>query len=143
MPTTIDKLNKDQEQKTLNSVFLLQSLVKKDFGLKKEDIRAMQLHNFPLAAEIAKLEQTNDPSSQNPKFKLINGILYHMSPTKQLVLCVPPIIAESIATQLHHSNLFHYPADQLYEILVKLLYTKNLGTITKKVAQTCSVYIQG
>ena len=103
----------------------------------------MQLHDFPLAAEIAKLEQTNDPSSQNPKFKLINGILYHMSPTKQLVLCVPPIIAESIATQLHHSNLFHYPADQLYEILVKLLYTKNLGTITKKIAQTCSVCILG
>ena len=74
-------------QKTLNSVFLLQSLIKKDFGLKKEDIRAMQLHDFPLAAEIAKLEQTNDRSSQNPKFKLINRILYLMSPMKQVVLC--------------------------------------------------------
>ena len=77
-------------------MFLLQSLIKKDFGLKKGDIRAMQLHDFSLAAEIKKLEQTNDPSSQNPKFKLINGILYHMSPTKQLVLSVPPIIAEPL-----------------------------------------------
>ena len=53
MPNTIDQLSKDLEQKTLNSVFLLQSLIKKDFGLKKGDIRAMQLHDFPLAAEIA------------------------------------------------------------------------------------------
>ena len=80
---------------------------------------------------------------QDPKFKLINGILYHMSPAKQLVLCVPPIVAESIATQLHHSNLFHFPAEQLYDILAKLFYTKGLGAITKKIAQTCSVCVLG
>ena len=80
----------------------------------------MQLHDLSLAAEITKLEQTDDPGLQDQKFKLINGILYHMSPAKQLVLCVPPIVAESIATQLHHSNLFHFPAEQLYDILAKL-----------------------
>ena len=69
----------------------------------------MQLHDLSLAAEITKLDQTDDLGLQDPNFKLINGILYHMSPSKQLVLCVPPIVAESIATQLHHSNLFHCP----------------------------------
>ena len=52
VPNTIGKLNQDQEQKALNSVFLLQSLIKKDFGLKKKDIRAMQQHDLSLAAEI-------------------------------------------------------------------------------------------
>ena len=142
---TIDKLDKNQEQRALNSVFLLQSLIKKDFGLKKEDIRAMQLHDLTLAAEITRLGKPDDNHQdlKDNKFKLINGILYRMSPSDQLVLCVPPIVAESIATQLHHSNLFHYPAEQLYDILVKLFYTSNLGPITKKIVQTCSVCILG
>ena len=145
VPNTIDKLDKSQEQRALNSVFLLQSLIKKDFGLKKEDIRAMQLHDLTLAAEITRLGKTDDKDQdlKDKKIKLINGILYRMSPSDQLVLCVPPIVAESIATQLHHSNLFHYPAEQLYDILVKLFYTNNLGPITKKIVQTCSVCILG
>ena len=145
VPNTIDNLDKNQEQRALNSVFLLQSLIKKDFGLKKGDIREMQLHDLTLAAEITRLEKTDDNHHglRDNKFKLINGILYRMSPSDQLVLCVPPIVAESIATQLHNSNLFHYPADQLYDILVKLFYTTDLGPITKKIVQTCSVCILG
>jgi hypothetical protein len=105
----------------------------------------MQLHDLTLAAEITRLGKTDDNHQdlKDNKFKLINGILYRMSPSDQLVLCVPPIVAESIATQLHHSNLFHYPAEQLYDILVKLFYTSNLGPITKKIVQTCSVCILG
>ena len=34
VPNTIDKLDKSQEQKALNSVFLLHSLIKNYFGLK-------------------------------------------------------------------------------------------------------------
>ena len=71
----------------------------------------MQQHDLSLAAEMTKLEQTDDHGLQESKFKLINGILYYMSPAKQFVLCVPPIVAESIAIQLHHSNLFHFPAN--------------------------------
>jgi hypothetical protein len=45
----IDQLSKSQEQTALNATFLLQALMKKDFGLRPTDIRAMQLHDRRLA----------------------------------------------------------------------------------------------
>ena len=104
---SIDRLSADQEQTALNAAFLLQALIKKDFGLKPTDIRSMQLHDRRLAKEITNLELPENTANPNSKFKLISGILYHSSQTGTLKLCVSPIIAESVAYQLHNDAIFH------------------------------------
>ena len=49
-------LTRSETDHALNSAFLLQSLMKKDFGLKITDIRRMQPHDRNLALDIAKLD---------------------------------------------------------------------------------------
>jgi hypothetical protein len=89
--------------------------MKKDFGLRPNDIRAMQLHDRRLAKEISKLELPDKVPDPDTKFQLKNGILYHSSKTGALKLCVSPIIAESVAFHLHNYAIFHHPANQLYD----------------------------
>ena len=72
-------LNSSETDYVLNSAFLLQSLMKKDFGLKVTDIRNMQSHDRKLALEIAKLETMNQEQRRASKFKISQGILYHSS----------------------------------------------------------------
>ena len=77
-------LKKDLPDKALESIFLIQSLTNKNFGLKKEDLRSMQLHDSFLESKIRTIETSRKP---DPKFKLVNGILYHSPPdTNQNVL---------------------------------------------------------
>ena len=107
------------------------------------DIRAMQLHDRRLAKEISKFELPNKVPDPDTKFQLKNGILYHSSKTGALQLCVSPIIAESVAFHLHNDAIFHHPARQLYDTMNKLLYTPDLGTITTRITNTCSVCLLG
>ena len=139
----IDHLSSSQEQTALNATFLLQALMKKDFGLRPTDIRAMQLHDRRLAKEISKFELPNKVPDPDTKFHMRNGILYHSSKTGALQLCVSPIIAESVAFHLHNDAIFHHPARQLYDTMTKLLYTPDLGTITTRITNTCSVCLLG
>ena len=85
-------LKKDLPDKALESIFLIQSRTNKYFGLKKEDLRSMQLHDSFLESKIRTIETSRKP---DPNFKLVNGILYHSPPdTNQNVLCVPRTICE-------------------------------------------------
>ena len=82
-------LTSSETDHVLNSVFLLQSLMKKDFGLKVTDIRNMQSHDKKLALELAKLETMDQEQRRASKFKISQGILYHSSQKDDsMQLCV-------------------------------------------------------
>ena len=57
-------LNSSETDYVLNSTFVLQSLMKKDFGLKIADIRSMQSHDRNLALEIAKIGTMNQEQTK-------------------------------------------------------------------------------
>ena len=113
IPSSSKSLKKDLDDRALNSIFLIQSLTNKRFGLRKEDLRNMQLHDSFLERKIRALESSR--KTPDPKFKMSQGILYHCSPdTNQYVLCVSRNIAEPIAFQLHNGTSFHFPSTHLH-----------------------------
>ena len=129
------------ETRTLNSAFLLQSLLNKDFGLKSDHLRQMQEHDFYLQRKIMDIKQANKDADTN--FKLYKGILYFCPPDRKPVICISNVIARSIIEHLHNGSMFHYPAGQMIQILQKLIFTKHMHKIAENVVATCAVCLLG
>ena len=129
------------ETQTLYSAFLLQSLLNKDFGLKTEDLRQMQEHDFYLKEKISDIVQAK--TNADPNFKLYKGILYFSPTERNAVICISNVIARSIIEHLHNGSMFHYTSEQMVTILQKLIFTKHMHKITESVVKTCVVCILG
>ena len=97
----------------------------------------MQLHDSFLESKIRAIETSRKPDR---KFKLANGILYHLPPdTNQYVLCVPRTICEPIVFELHNGSSFHFPSQHLDHLLKLILYCKDSTKITQHIVKTCPV----